>query len=196
MVGAVRCDMNEFNSFMWQMAITQAQRPSDNWKNRNIRLALSAMRLYERALWRGRIARLVAWLRRRPYHLLDLADVSQHCQIINQHHVGLQTVPMTQIRGSDGRSHDFDAAFHPRQSHNREPWLRVATARLAGESMPPIKLVRVGDIYFVRDGHHRISVARSMGQRMIEAEVTVWQAADALPWKRRGMPLASQATAA
>ncbi len=178
MVEAVRCDMNEFNSFNWQMAMAQAQRPLDSWENRSYRMVLTAVRLYEKAQWRGRLARLAAWLGRRPYHLLDLAAVEQHCQIINRYHAGLQTVPLGQIQGSDGRSHDFDAAFHPCRRHSREPWLRVALDWLAGEALPPVGLIRVSGVYFVRNGHHRVSVARSMGQELIEAEVTVWQVAE------------------
>ncbi len=176
--------MNEFNSFTWQMAMAQEQRPLDTWNNRSNRVVLTARRLYEKAQWRGRLARLAAWLRQRPYHPLDLATVEQQCQITNRYHAGMQTVPLAQIRGSDGRSHDFDAAFHPNGNHNREQWLRVAAARLAGDPLPPVELIQVGGVYFVRDGHHRISVARSMGQKTIDAEVTVWQAANALPWEQ------------
>lgn len=184
MVEAVRCDMNEFNSFTWQMAMAQSHQQLDSWNNRSNRVVLTALRLYERALWRGRLARLAAWLGRRPYHPLDLAMAAEQCQITNRYHAGLQTVPLAQIQGSDGRSHDFDAAFRPCQKHSRESWLRVAQARLAGEALLPVELIQVGDVYFVRDGHHRISVARSMGQKTIDAEVTVWQAANALTWEQ------------
>jgi hypothetical protein len=54
---------------------------------------------------------------------------------------------------------------------------------LAGDPLPPVELIQVGSVYFVRDGHHRISVARAMGQQEIEAVVTVWQTADILPWE-------------
>jgi hypothetical protein len=50
--------------------------------------------------------------------------------------------------------------------------------------LPPVELIQVGDVYFVRDGHHRISVARMMGQDSIDAEVTVWETAGLLPWER------------
>jgi hypothetical protein len=60
-------------------------------------------------------------------------------------------------------------------------WLRVAAARDQGKVLPPVVLVQVGDVYFVRDGHHRISVARALGQLDIEAEVTVWHLSGPLP---------------
>jgi hypothetical protein len=62
-------------------------------------------------------------------------------------------------------------------------WLSVAVARQRGKSLPPVKLIQVGDVYYVQDGHHRISVARALGQRDIEAEVTVWQVTGPLPWE-------------
>jgi len=58
-----------------------------------------------------------------------------------------------------------------------------------GTPLPPVELVQVGDVYFVRDGHHRISVARTVGQRDIEAEVTVWHVDGPLPWEE---PLATE----
>jgi uncharacterized ParB-like nuclease family protein len=53
-----------------------------------------------------------------------------------------------------------------------------------GRELPPVELVQLGDLYFVRDGHHRISVAQAMGQESIEAEVIVWQAEGLLPWEQ------------
>jgi hypothetical protein len=54
--------------------------------------------------------------------------------------------------------------------------------------LPPVVLVQVGDVYFVRDGHHRISVARALGQLDIEAEVTVWHLSGPLPWDAAERP--------
>jgi hypothetical protein len=67
-------------------------------------------------------------------------------------------------------------------------WLRVAAARDQGKVLPPVVLVQVEDVYFVRDGHHRISVARALGQLDIEAEVTVWQVPGPLPWETPKQP--------
>jgi hypothetical protein len=93
---------------------------------------------------------------------------------------GIRTVPISKIRGSEGRSEDFDREFHPLRLHNQGRWLSVATARQRGVVLPPVELIQIGDIYFVRDGHHRISVAKAFGQEEIEAEVTVWET-DCLP---------------
>lgn len=89
------------------------------------------------------------------------------------HYAGLRTVCLSRIRGSEGRSEDFTAEFRPLKAHNRERWLRVALAHLKGIVLPPVELIQVGDDYFVRDGNHRVSVARAFGQESIEALVTV-----------------------
>lgn len=89
------------------------------------------------------------------------------------HYAGLRTVSLARIRGSEGRSEDFSARFRPLTAHNRERWLRVAVAHLKGIVLPPVELIQVGDDYYVRDGNHRVSVARAFGQESIEALVTV-----------------------
>lgn len=91
--------------------------------------------------------------------------------------IGAQAVPITSIRGSEGRSADFDAAFRPLNEHTRSRWLSVATARLNGTALPRVQLVQIGGAYYVRDGHHRISVARALGEEFVEAEVTAGGAA-------------------
>lgn len=114
--------------------------------------------------------------------MLDLSEIKGTCWVDAHTYVGLHTVPIGQIWGSGGLSDDFDRDFHPLQDHCKGRWLRVAAARDQDKVLPPVVLVQVGDVYFVRDGHHRISVARALGQLDIEAEVTVWQMAGPLPW--------------
>jgi hypothetical protein len=108
---------------------------------------------------------------------MNLAEIETTYHIDNRYSSGVQTVPIEQIRGSHGRCHDFDSDFYPHQPHTKSRWLRVAQARQQGLSLPPVELTQVGEIYFVRDGHHRISVARALGQTDIEAQVRVWQVA-------------------
>jgi hypothetical protein len=91
---------------------------------------------------------------------------------------------LARILGSAGRCQDFDAHFWPLRLHNRGRWLSVATARELGAQLPPVKLVEVDGILFVQDGHHRISVARVLGQVEIEAEVTVWQVEGLEVWQQ------------
>jgi hypothetical protein len=145
--------------------------------------------LYDRACNRAWLRRIWAVLTRRPYRLLDLAAVQAKCEVRQRYQDGKQTVPIRQIRGSEGRSSDFDAEFRPLKGHGSRRWIGIALARHQGKALPPVELIQVGDVYFVRDGHHRISVARAFGQQDIEAEVTVWQiqapANEPTPWERR-----------
>ena len=135
--------------------------------------------------WRGQV-----WssLTGRPRRLMSLSEVSRSCTVRARRHGGLQTVPIRQIRGSEGRCMDFDRDFNPLQSHSAIRWRSVEKGRKQGKSLPPVELVQVGDVYFVRDGHHRISVARAFGQRDIEAEVMAWQVTGSLPWESSGSP--------
>jgi hypothetical protein len=82
-------------------------------------------------------------------------------------------VQISKIKGSEGRSDDFDCDFNPIQTRTIHRWMSVATARYEGMSLPPVELIQVDEDYFVRDGHHRISVARAFGEVYIDAEVTV-----------------------
>jgi hypothetical protein len=98
--------------------------------------------------------------------------------------LGVQTVPIRKIRGSEGRCSDFDEHFRPLRKHTKRRWVNMCCAWLDGVVMPPVDLVLVGDEYYVRDGHHRISVARALGQQHIEAEVTAWEGAQREPKPR------------
>jgi len=104
-------------------------------------------------------------------------------------------VPIEQIWGSEGRSADFDALFYPRQGHSQGRWVSIAAARMMGLVLAPVELIQVGAGYFVRDGHHRISVARALGEQYIEAEVTVWQVSRPLPGKQPVSPILAQPSA-
>ena len=140
--------------------------------------------LYPTIRNRGRRSRIWSTLTRRSCCLLDLAQVERTCRVSARHAVGVQTVRIDQVQGSGGRSNDFDQSFNPLKSHNRERWLHIAEAQQRGTALPLVQLIQVGNIYFVSDGHHRISVARALGQREMEAQVTVWQVEGRLPWER------------
>ena len=80
-------------------------------------------------------------------------------------------VPLSQIVGSEGRVGDFDSHFHPLNDHTRDRWISIAAATRQGVAMPPVELIQAADGYYVRDGHHRISVARAAGQATIESRI-------------------------
>ncbi len=144
---------------------------------------LTATQLYRTARNWGRMGRVRSLLTGEPHSLFSLEAIQNVCDVRGRRYAGVQTVPIHQIRGSAGRPKDFDVNFAPLQTHTKGRWLSIAMAQQAGREMPPVKLIRIGDVYFVRDGHHRISVARALGQEEIEAEVTVWQIAGPPPWK-------------
>jgi hypothetical protein len=143
----------------------------------------STATLYDRSRRNGRRGRFWSAGSQGSRRLLDLSEIEDACRVDARCYAGLHTVPIEQIQGSEGRSNDFNRRFYPLQDHCKGRWLRVARARYQGKVLPPVVLVQVGDVYFVRDGHHRISVARALGQLDIEAEVTVWQVAGPLPWE-------------
>jgi len=125
-----------------------------------------------------RNARLRAFLRdvwatlgRRPNRLLSWEEVRDHLRLGGQVYRGLQTVPLAQIVGSVNRYRDFDRAFLPTQAHTADRWRSISRAFYDDVSLPPVKLYKVGDAYFVLDGNHRVSVARERGQEFIDAEV-------------------------
>ncbi|HZQ28560.1 MAG TPA: hypothetical protein VFA94_12745 [Acidimicrobiales bacterium] len=84
---------------------------------------------------------------------------------------GIATIPLDSIVGSVDRTRDFDQAFRPASSRARMRWEAVAEAMRRGQPLPPISVYRVGDAHFVRDGHHRVSVARALGHKDIDAHV-------------------------
>jgi hypothetical protein len=133
-----------------------------------------AMNLYHRATQRNWVGEIRALLTKQsPRRLLSLAEVADKTQ--GSRYVGQRPVALSQIRGSssNGRVQDFDAHFRPLNEHSKQRWLNIARARQRGSSLPPVSLVQVGDIYYVQDGHHRISVARALGDEHITADVAI-----------------------
>jgi hypothetical protein len=126
-----------------------------------------AGKLFDQAYGRGKRSQWMAKLTRKENELQSLAHRSEAARRV----VGTIVVPLTKIVGSEGRSEDFDAAFNPLKKHNRERWIGVAAARWTGVVLPAVELVQVGDEFYVRDGHHRISVAKALGQLEIDARV-------------------------
>lgn len=125
-------------------------------------------RAYRKAFWR----KVITWLTGEPNTLLPFYDVRDHMPIKGQHYLGLQQVPIERIVGSLGRYRDFDRVFLPRQSHTRNRWLNIDRAHYEKIELPPVDLYKMGDIYFVRDGNHRVSVAREWEREFIDAYVT------------------------
>jgi hypothetical protein len=89
---------------------------------------------------------------------------------------GPRTIALRDICGSvnPGRTRDFDAAFHPLTNHSKERWTGIANARRDGHRLPRVSLVEANGVYYVKDGHHRVSVAHALCDSDIEANVTAW----------------------
>jgi hypothetical protein len=136
---------------------------------------LDAQTDFSRARRRGVLERLAARLRREPadFHLiLPFEEVVQALGYRGERRLGLQTVPLDSIVGSVDRTRDFDRRFRPTSRRTRKRWERMATATRRGEAFPPIDVYRIGEVHFVKDGHHRVSIARAQGLPDIDAYVT------------------------
>jgi hypothetical protein len=128
-----------------------------------------------RARRRAAGARLIARLRREPDDVgvvLPYEEVIHALGFQSERALGLQVVPLDAIVGTIDRERDFDRHFRPTSRRVRARWEQIAAAMRRGEAMPPIDLIKVGEIYFVRDGHHRVSVASALGLTDLDAYVT------------------------
>lgn len=105
------------------------------------------------------------------HELLSLQEVKDVIKPRGETYRGMQTVPIDRIVGSEGRYRDFNRSFLPRHEYLRQRWQRVDMAHLTDVILPPIKLYEIGGVYFVRDGNHRVSVAKAQGVISIDAEV-------------------------
>jgi len=129
--------------------------------------------LYQKAVLRGKLHGLLATLTRRSSRLQKLSDLLNGKTITTQRPAGVRVVRISDIRASEERADDFDRTFNPLETHTKSRWLSIAAARLSGVPMPAVELLKVGDVYAVRDGHHRISVAQALGEHFIDANVVL-----------------------
>lgn len=104
--------------------------------------------------------------------LLPLEEVLAILKPESETYVGMEAVPLDRIVGSEGRYRDFDRHFLPKKEFLKNRWVSVDLAHYRDVPLPPIRIYEIGGVYFVRDGNHRVSVARSRGAAMIDAEVT------------------------
>jgi hypothetical protein len=124
-------------------------------------------RVRRRAWWRDVLAKLAG----RTNTLLSYQQVKDLLQLGGPIYRGVKQVPVDQIVGSVDRYRDFDEVFLPAQDRTANRWKSVARAYYQDVDLPPVRLYKVGDAYFVIDGHHRVSVAREQGMAYIDAEV-------------------------
>ncbi len=126
---------------------------------------------FSRARFKSFINQVFAVLSGQRNNLLSYDDVKEKLRIGGPIYRGVKTVRTNQIAGSLNRYHEFDRAFLPKDEQLANRWQNVDRAFYEDIHLPPVVLYKVGEVYFVVDGHHRVSVAREQGQEFIDAEV-------------------------
>jgi nucleotide-binding universal stress UspA family protein len=132
----------------------------------------SAVEDFQRARLQAKLESIVARLTGQSTELLSYEEVRQKLRAWERPSEYLEDIPLDAIVGSVGRYRDFTRSFLPKQESSRDRWARVEMAVKSMAGVPPIEVYRVGDAYFVRDGNHRVSVARQLGATQIQAYVT------------------------
>jgi len=132
----------------------------------------TAVQDFRRARKQAAMQQLMARLTGKSVELLSYDEVHESFRPTGKVERGKQEIPLEAIVGSVGRYEDFTRTFLPKHDSNAERWARVKTAVLDMKGWPPIDVYQVGEVYFVIDGNHRVSVARQLGGDMITAHVT------------------------
>jgi uncharacterized ParB-like nuclease family protein len=115
--------------------------------------------------------RLIRHLFRESTELVDYKTLHDHIHVTSQRDCGVQTIPISKIVGSLGRHNEFDRNFMPVNETSEERWESVDAALLSGKDLPAIEVFKVGELYFVIDGNHRVSASRIQGIEYIDAHV-------------------------
>jgi hypothetical protein len=140
----------------------------DDFSNMQYMEGLSA---YQNARMRAFWDEVFSLVRGKPAELLSFEDIRARLRLREEYYKGLQDVPLDKIVGSVGRYREFTRNFLPKRRVQQERWSRVFAVATGMQGLPPIELYKVGDVYFVRDGNHRVSVAHQLGSRTIQAQV-------------------------
>ena len=126
---------------------------------------------FQSARQRAAIQEILARITGKSTQLLSYDEVAEKLKLRARSERGIQHIPLDGIVGSVGRDTDFTRAFLPRRAVDRQRWANVKAAMQEGGGLPPIEVYKVGDVYFVIDGNHRVSIARQEGATTIEARV-------------------------
>ena len=149
-----------------------------NEPSRSIEVRKQSYMLFNKIFVRGCLRRFFSMIIRKSCELLSLSSILRTSSALNAVEIGVLTVPINKVIGSENRCKDFDTFFVPKSDRNHQRWLRISDMFLLGETIPAIELIQIGHFYFVRDGHHRLSVAKALGRAFIDAKVTVYQVSD------------------
>ena len=144
---------------------------SDNYSSRPTEIEKIAKDDYEhartKAFWRS----IASWFTQSKNDLVPFDEVRRRIPLRGQHYIGLRQIQLKQVVGRVGRYNDFDRAFLPRRTQTRGRWISIDRAHLQDVILPPIEVYKIGELYFVKDGNHRVSVAQERGQVFIDAYV-------------------------
>lgn len=131
-----------------------------------------SLQQFAQARRQAQLDALAARLIGRDIRALPFAAIRHKLRQRSPLYRGVRDVPIEQIVGSVGRYHEFSREFLPLNDDLRERWVNIdRLARATAGGWPPVELYKVGDVYFVRDGHHRVSVAHQLESPTVEAEV-------------------------
>ena len=126
---------------------------------------------FTRAKRKAKFQGLLSALSWKNNDLMSLYEVTSIIKPKSETYLGMRTIPVSRIIGSEGRYHDFSSAFLPKREQLRNRWSSIDSAIMNDVILPPISVYSLGGYYFVRDGNHRVSVAKSKGVEFIDAEV-------------------------
>lgn len=127
---------------------------------------------FESARFKSLLNSLKYFLIGRNNQLLSFEEIKKEFKLYKQRYLGIKTVGVDNIAGSLDRYRDFDRYFLPKKVHLQRRWAKIHNLIIGDVILPPVILYKVGDIYFVFDGNHRVSVSKKTGVKYIDAEVT------------------------
>ena len=136
------------------------------------KVSFESIERFHRNTQKAQVADLMGRITGANTDLVSYDEVAKRLRARQRIETGTQTVPLDQIVGSVGRYRDFTRTFLPRTRVSPERWARIDAIMHSMEGYPPVDLYKIGEVYFVRDGNHRVSVARANGLTFIEAYVT------------------------
>lgn len=137
----------------------------------------TAIQDFQSARQKAGMQEILARLRGKSNNLLSYDEVAEKLKLHARSERGTRSIPVAAIVGSVGRYTDFTRTFLPRRAGSQDRWARVKAAMEEGAGLPPIDVYKVGEVYFVIDGNHRVSIARQEGLESIEARVIEVQTA-------------------
>ena len=132
----------------------------------------SAIEDFQKAHRKADLEQILGFITGKSNYLLSYNEVVEKLHEKSRKALGLQSIPLDAVTGSVGRYRDFNRSFLPRSANIEDRWARVKVAMNTFRGVPPIEVYKIGEVYFVLDGNHRVSVAREMGLKSIQAYVT------------------------